>query len=153
MAHRLSCSVACGIFPDQRSNPALAGGFFMSHQGAQVFPEAPFHLEGCLRRWSVSTQMLPRTREREWGAGPRDLGAGGSALPASLLPRGRGCTKGHVSDQCNGVSRLQGWGGGTGVPEESAWPPLGRGFGRLYPPRTVVCPWPLSASAALGVRP
>ena len=31
VAHGLSCSVACGIFPDQGSNPcalALAGGFF-----------------------------------------------------------------------------------------------------------------------------
>ena len=29
MAHRLSCSTACGIFPDQGSSvsPALAGGF------------------------------------------------------------------------------------------------------------------------------
>ena len=30
VAHRLICSAACGIFPDQGSNlcPALAGGFF-----------------------------------------------------------------------------------------------------------------------------
>ena len=30
MAHGLSCSAACGIFPDQGLNqsPALAGGFF-----------------------------------------------------------------------------------------------------------------------------
>ena len=27
VAHGLSCSAACGIFPDQGSNPALAGGF------------------------------------------------------------------------------------------------------------------------------
>ena len=27
VAHGLSCSVACGIFPDQGSSPASAGGF------------------------------------------------------------------------------------------------------------------------------
>ena len=26
--HGLSCSATCGIFPDQGSSPALAGGFF-----------------------------------------------------------------------------------------------------------------------------
>ena len=68
VAHRLSCSVADGIFPGSEmepTSPALAGGFFMSHQGAQVFCEAPFHLEGCPPQWSVSTPMLPKTRERE----------------------------------------------------------------------------------------
>ena len=31
---RLSCSIACGIFPDQGLNPALAGGFLtLDHQG------------------------------------------------------------------------------------------------------------------------
>ena len=43
VAHRFSCSTACGIFPDQGSNPTLsptlAGGFLVAplyHQGSLV---------------------------------------------------------------------------------------------------------------------
>ena len=42
MAHGLSCSVACGIFPDQGSrepiSPALAGGFLTTEPLGKSFP-------------------------------------------------------------------------------------------------------------------
>ena len=48
-AHRLSCSVACGILPDQVSNPRLlhrqADSLPLSHQGS---PSSLFVKERCL---------------------------------------------------------------------------------------------------------
>ena len=41
VAHRLSCSLACGIFPDQGSNPCPlcweVGSYPLSHKGSPVF--------------------------------------------------------------------------------------------------------------------
>ena len=33
-----SCSAACGLFPDQGSNPALAGGFFTAESQGKPLP-------------------------------------------------------------------------------------------------------------------
>lgn len=93
--------------------------------------------------------FVPRTRERDWGAGPGDLVTGGLALPASFLPQGRGYTKGHVTDHCDGVARLQGGRGGR----LCLWSPLVflRGGALINcSPRVTFCPWPLSV--APGVR-
>ena len=65
MAHRLGCSAACGIFPDQGLNPcplhwqdsALAGGFLTTvHQGSPFFFN--FYLFIWLRRALIAAHGI-----------------------------------------------------------------------------------------------
>ena len=59
MAHRLSCSVACGIFPDQGSNPcppALAGGFLTTAPPRK--PSLSYLKSYSLYKINFSTQQV-----------------------------------------------------------------------------------------------
>ena len=73
VAHRPSCSVACGIFPDQGSNPCplhwQADSQPLRHQGSPH----PFVLwllqllDCCLRLCVHQHQVLTEGKRREWG--------------------------------------------------------------------------------------
>ena len=79
MAHGLSCSMACGIFPDQGSNPcpllkpvstALAGGFLTTAPPGKL-PQVKFYLgqnEDCSPGDSVSDSSEKLLEEARGGA-------------------------------------------------------------------------------------
>ena len=54
VVHGLSCSAACGIFPDQGLNPRPLGGqvdsYLLSHQGSPLVP-----LDFVLERFGEAT--------------------------------------------------------------------------------------------------
>ena len=57
MAHGLGCSEACGIFPDQGSNPRLLhwqAGFFTSEPPEKLLPEILIAGPMLEARWEAS---------------------------------------------------------------------------------------------------
>ena len=70
-AHRLSCSVACGIFLDQRSNPCLlhwqVDSLPLSHQGSHefVFNKADLRKTLMLMELTAILLRVLATRQRE----------------------------------------------------------------------------------------
>ena len=77
VAHGLSCSSACGIFPDQRSNPCLlhwqVDSLPLSHQGSPVYIYAT--------ATAKSLQSCPTLCD------PIDCSPPGSAVPGILQAR------------------------------------------------------------------
>ena len=92
MAHGLSCSEACGIFPDQGLNPRLlhwqAGSFPLSYQGSLCSsvlslivcicssqPQTGFKQQGDMVRCVFSKGRLGRRVNTNWSGAGEDVGA------------------------------------------------------------------------------
>lgn len=116
---------------------------------AQIFLEAPFLWKAASLDGLVSLSDASQDQGKGWGS--RRSGYRWPGLTVPFLPQGRGCTKGQVTERCDGdgVTGLQAWRGeGACVVLLSS---SGRGFDQLLPQGNL-CPRFLFVAPELGLR-
>ena len=74
LVHELSCSVACGIFPDQGTNPCalhwLAESYALHHRESPqpLLISAAAAAAKSLQSWPTLCDPIDQARVLEWGA-------------------------------------------------------------------------------------